>query len=406
MSGYNPGIDEEDDDMLDDGDDSPYASITDRTPNEDMSLQGQADAIAAKPDTSGNVGPQQGPPVSMANPGIPGAAPAQDPNAALKAMIAARMGAVDPAERDRQINSNLITNVGQSLSQLSRGTQAPIANDALYANINSQNREIAAQDQKNKMIPGMVAQAIQARQDKLNAIKQGQANFDTKMGLAAQRLGQGKALRGDALGEKQTKADNDEQEKIGKALNNLTTSGRNALGVASKARTSAQRLLEIVNDPKSTPQDMQSAYNDLNTIVSGGTSSVSGAAHQSYNNIQNDIATALSYITSNPTAVNIPEIKKHVADMTNKMITVSDGVINQNANIVKASHTGWIKKHPEEWQGLLSAASPADVNPATSSGGGSKSAHQPGDLVKVKGKNGAPDVVYKVGSDGDSLEPQ
>ncbi|HEY5236170.1 MAG TPA: hypothetical protein VIJ14_08335, partial [Rhabdochlamydiaceae bacterium] len=92
----------------------------------------------------------------------------------------------------------------------------------------------------------------------------------------------------DAQDSKQSMRDEQDLAKAGKAFNSLTASSRSALGTASKAKISAQRLSDIVDNPNSTNQDLQSAYADLNNIVSGSTS-ISGTEHQSYNTLSNQL---------------------------------------------------------------------------------------------------------------------
>lgn len=151
---------------------------------------------------------------------------------------------------------------------------------------------------------------------------------------------------------KQQHQDEQEGAVIAGKLNAMTASSRSTLGLASKAKVQASRLKEILSDPNATTQDLNSAYADLNGIVSG-TTTMGGTAHQAYSNLQTKIADGLSFLTSNPTAPNIPEIKKHVADMADKMTSISDQVINNNTKSIQAGHAGWVSRHPDLWQNQL-----------------------------------------------------
>jgi hypothetical protein len=176
-------------------------------------------------------------------------------------------------------------------------------------------------------------------------------------------LQNGKQSAADA---KQAADDEKTQAQIAKDMNTLTASSRNALGTATKAKISASRLQDIVNDPNATNQDLQSAYADLNNIVSGSTTQ-GGTEHQAYNTIWNQLAGLQQSITGNPAAPVIPEIKQHVADVAKRMTAISDGVINQNTRAVQAGRSGWIARNPDRWQNMLDVATQA---PASQSGAG------------------------------------
>lgn len=166
-------------------------------------------------------------------------------------------------------------------------------------------------------------------------------------------------LNAQKVQDKQNKQDEDTQAKISKDLNSLTASSRSALGTAAKAKISAARLSDIAQNPSSTPQDMQSAFADLNNIVAGSTTQ-GGTEHQSYNTLNTQLAQAMQYITSNPQAVDIPEIKKHVADVAARMTKISDDVVNRNTAQVQSGRSAWIKRHPDDWQNMVTAATGSD----------------------------------------------
>jgi hypothetical protein len=188
--------------------------------------------------------------------------------------------------------------------------------------------------------------------------QRGQTAKDRLASIEVQK--QANALRSQEIqSEKMSKQDEDTQAKIGGELNSLTASGRNALGLASKARVAAQRLKDIVNDPNATNQDLQSAYADLNQIVSGA-ATVSGSEHQSYNTAFGDLSKALTYITGNPQAPDIPEIKKHVGQVADRMSNISDRVIANNTLMTQARHSEWIKRHPEQWANMVRASTMGD----------------------------------------------
>lgn len=195
----------------------------------------------------------------------------------------------------------------------------------------------------------------------------------TKQLIAQQRAA---AMQGNQSN-KQDQLDEKTGNDISNKLNSLTASSRSALGTAAKAKVSAQRLKDIVNDPNATNQDLQSAYADLNAIVSGNTTQ-SGSEHQAYNTLQNDLAQKLQYITSNPHAPDITAVKQHVANVADRMSAISDNVINQNTRTIQAGRSGWISRHPDQWKSLVEATQPANelTNRAPQSSGSSQLSSQ------------------------------
>lgn len=215
---------------------------------------------------------------------------------------------------------------------------------------------ITAADAPNIMrtidLSAQLDQRAQAAKDRADVSKM---NAEAKSSSAQEKLMQQRS----AVQDKQNKQDEDTQAKISKDLNSLTASSRSALGTAAKAKISAARLSDIVADPNATNQDLQSAYADLNNIVAGSTTQ-GGTEHQSYNTLNNQLAQAMQYITSNPQAPNIPEVKKHVADVAARMTKISDDVVNRNTAQVQSGRSAWIKRHPDDWQNMVTAATGSD----------------------------------------------
>ena len=166
---------------------------------------------------------------------------------------------------------------------------------------------------------------------------------------------------------KQQVQDEKIQQKFSKDVSGLSQSSRSAIGKAAQAKISVNRLLDIVNDPNSTNQDLQSAYADLNQVVSG-TTTMGGTEHQSYSTAFNKLADLQTYFTGNPAAPIIPAIKAHVADVANRMNKISDGVVNKHVNITSAGVSGWAERNPEAYQGILSAVGQNAESPAPPQG--------------------------------------
>lgn len=148
--------------------------------------------------------------------------------------------------------------------------------------------------------------------------------------------------------------DDKDRSTFEKNVNASRASSRSVLGKAAQAQVSVDRLLDIVNNPNATAQDMSSVSSDLSQVISGA-ATISGSAHQEYKNLATDYANGINYIFSHANAVNIPEVKAHVADVANKMRDISSKVIQNN---IKSSSlgSGWAKRNPEEAQKIAMAS--------------------------------------------------
>lgn len=199
---------------------------------------------------------------------------------------------------------------------------------------------------------------IQPLQEKIYGIDE---NNKTKVQIAKDKNDFNKVMAGNknqSSNEKQdyrkSQDDQKEQGKIGKELNELTTSSRSTLGLASKQKLLANRALDIVNDPNSTPQDFNSVSADLNQIISG-TSTVTGSEHQQYNSLANEYTKTLNYWTNSTNPAENSKVRSHLTGLLNKMNSISDKTISSNTKRTQAAHSQWIKNHPDEWQAMLDA---------------------------------------------------
>lgn len=146
--------------------------------------------------------------------------------------------------------------------------------------------------------------------------------------------------------------DRQEGAQIEKEMNGLSASSRSVIGASAMAKRRAQSLLSLVNDPNATPQDMVLASNELNTIVTN-TSTIAGAKHQEYNSLANDLVKTANYILNNATAADVPKQKAHMADVANRMVSLSDQIQEQQFNRVKAGHFDFFKRRPEVVNGII-----------------------------------------------------
>lgn len=197
--------------------------------------------------------------------------------------------------------------------------------------------------------------------------------------------------------DKQDKQDRDENDKIMKETNAMTASSRSSIGAAAMAKRRAQNLIDIVNDPAATPQDMALAANELNTVVTN-TSTVMGAKHQEYNSLANDLVKASNYLGNNASPADLKLQKAHIANIANRMIGLANNTINGNFKYVVSGHQDFHKRHPEVINNISDAlAEQLSSGQAAQSNAPHEGKYPPGSTVRVK------DKLYTVGPDGDSL---
>lgn len=246
----------------------------------------------------------------------------------------------------------------------------------------------ATAEQMGHVVPQLfkqmeMQQAQQARHEDVKAKMAQMADASKQRSLDRQMMMQNQmANRATASDTKQNANDDKELAKMSTEINGLKASSRSAVGSAANAKVKAQRMIDILNDPNATPQDMQSAAADLNSIVSN-TTTMSGTEHQTYNNLQTEYANGVQYLLNRPHAADVPQVKQHMKDVANRMVGISDQVIAQNAGTVKAGHAGYVKRHPDEWQDLLNSTSAA-------AGGSTSGSGDPRDaaaLAKIKANN-------------------
>jgi hypothetical protein len=252
--------------------------------------------------------------------------------------------------------------------------------------------------------------AYQKQQDRALKERIANQNNATKRDVTNTRVGaqrdiatQRNATAKDIAGQKNSlhvsDKDKAEQDKITKELNSLQASSRSVLGSAAMTKQRVQKLKDIVNDPNATPQDMNLAASELNTAVTN-TSTVAGAKGLEYHNLQTGLANLMQKYTSNPHAPNVPEIKKHIAELADRMANVSDDVISNNAGAIKAGHTDFVSKYPDRWNDMLSANTGSGMPTVPQAPGAPVPGQTPGRTVVKKGYNAKTNQTQFIYSDG------
>src|ERR1035437_1322705 len=164
---------------------------------------------------------------------------------------------------------------------------------------------------------------------------------------------------------RQDTLDHQDEVEMGKAsneINNLKQSSRNSIGRAENAKSSANRMIEILNKPIVDPQTYNIAAMDLN-VASGGPSTEGSIHGLAYNNLKSKFAGLMQQATSSPQGVNTPEIKAQMIDTANRMINLSNAIVNKNAHFVREGHPDLFKRHPDAYQRLLDVVHETETPP-------------------------------------------
>lgn len=161
--------------------------------------------------------------------------------------------------------------------------------------------------------------------------------------------------------------DTAEADKIQKEMNSLQTSSRQALGQAAIVNRRTALAMSQLNDPNIKPQQLYNVYKDMDSIYSGGIAQGAVPPGMIYNTLASKWANLKTLVTSNPQAINTPEVVQSLKDSINGLQQASNQTIGQNTKFVTAAHQQWIQRHPDQWQKFLDATADT-VTPADSGG--------------------------------------
>lgn len=152
--------------MLENDDDKEaYDSLTNRPPNEDLSLEGQAEA-ALSDDGDMTAAPPPAPPslrqsvmdrISQNT----GQRPPLENDPLLQSFDKNQAQVQDL--RKAQMQANSLTNIGQAISQAAQGANAPVQDNSLFKNIEDQNKTLSRGAEDDLRQRQRVIQAIESR---------------------------------------------------------------------------------------------------------------------------------------------------------------------------------------------------------------------------------------------------
>jgi hypothetical protein len=205
------------------------------------------------------------------------------------------------------------------------------------------------------------------------------------------------ALKRQELGQAKTAAD---QNKNYKNLRHdlETFRGNQAAQQASLGVLSANKALDIVKgkDPNTlTTQDLTLLSDELAKIATGGVPGEHGVHALMPNNLQTKYAELKNFVLSKPSDAQAGEYIKKNMEYLNAMKETSQKALNSYRNNIAKGYKKLV--HPADFS---EAMTDYGLNAPQADSAPPKHSYKAGDFVTVKGKN------YRVGADGDSLEPQ
>lgn len=156
--------------------------------------------------------------------------------------------------------------------------------------------------------------------------------------------------------------------QLTKESNPTTASSRSVLGMAATGTAKAQRADAVLARPDATPQDIAAAVKDLGSIFQGGAPTDSGTHELEYNTLATKWANLQTLVTSNPAAVNSPQIKQHMRDIIKELNDVNQRTINDNFDYQELAHPELIASHRKAWDAIRGKARASSLRPISTNG--------------------------------------
>lgn len=153
----------------------------------------------------------------------------------------------------------------------------------------------------------------------------------------------------------------------GKEMNISKASSRTPLGVAVTNNVRSQRASKLLNSSGTfTPQDLNLITTDISAIMKGGSPDEQLLRQQQYGSFYANGINLLQKITANPQNLNVPEVRQHLRDVVNGVISVDNGVIQDHVSNIESQRKDVISRRPNDWAKLKEKALGSSSN--TSSG--------------------------------------
>jgi hypothetical protein len=214
-----------------------------------------------------------------------------------------------------------------------------------------------------------------------------QASIDKK-----NRLPAGPSL---ALSQKQEQFDETNWAKLAKIVSPLNASSRSVLGVAGTSNMRADRALSILNDPKTTANEIKALVDtDILAIMKGAVPDAEQLKNGLIQTFGTDALSKVQYWSSNPMQFNNKEVRKRLLEITYGLKTIDNKIIEDMLGVGGASYIPLIARHPDWWEQLKGAVSQTTAGTAT------PGTPNPFDELKVHAKNGDPKAQAYLKSKG------
>jgi hypothetical protein len=404
------------DEELDDeeGSQTPYDSVSDRAALE------TPDPSAPPPPSQLSIGSSPPPPPDMGKPDIsmmvknaiaqksglslPNSTP-KNPSIESDPMMQQYLknkSELDDAQLAK-IESDRITNLGQSFSQLAQGTNAPKDNP-VFKSIQGQNTELLGSKEKDQDLRRKVMDAIEARNSRESIAKDNRLSRQT----IVDSLNKDRALKRDELSSHKV----DQQvNKWANALKDDLDPNKARGGNMSfnqKKVDQAERLEGLIKDSSGNISNLDSRQVEelaigLNSMLSNSSSSAVSQVEALVPKTALGNASKLKeWLTNNPTGMNQMAFVKRMADTVTREKTIASNQIKKAQKQRLSAYSKFKDADPDQYNQILNAyglnENPDDAEPKNQDMTPPKTGYQAGSLVKVRGK------MYRVGSDGDSLE--
>lgn len=150
---------------------------------------------------------------------------------------------------------------------------------------------------------------------------------------------------------------------LGDRINALRQSSRSAIGVAALNNMRADRMLSVIDNPNLTQQDQFNLVADLQGIFKGGVPDEVALKMGGYKTAKAVIANLITMITSNPAAINTPEIHKHLKTIAEEIKKVDSKVIRDNAGVYAVAFRGLAESDPQRFADMFNAAAITTQSP-------------------------------------------
>ena len=140
--------------------------------------------------------------------------------------------------------------------------------------------------------------------------------------------------------------------KVEKMISPLSASSRAVLGVAGTSNMRADRALQLLK-PGMTPEDKDMVITDLQGVMKGGTPDEIQLKQGMYGSMYQNAVKLYEFVASHPEALDTPDTISRLKDTVSTLKEVDNKVISDNLGIAASAAKNWIKRNPDQWNGMV-----------------------------------------------------